>query len=94
MISNTATAAPLGMDENSSGGILAYPNPVSEKLTLLVSQNAIRHFEILRLDGISVMRGETTGTRTEVNVAGLSGGLYLLKITGNQSVYIRKFLKN
>ncbi|MFZ4521900.1 MAG: T9SS type A sorting domain-containing protein [Bacteroidales bacterium] len=94
VISNTAAAAPLGMGENSSDGILAYPNPVNEKLTLLVPQNTLCQLEILRLDGVSVMRDEIAGTRAVVNVAGLPGGLYLLKITGEKSVYIRKFLKN
>jgi hypothetical protein len=94
VISNTATAAPMGSGEIATTNILAYPNPVNDKLNIVVPENSDFLVEILRLDGVMVFNHSIRGPKAELNVSDLINGLYILKITGEQAISVRKFVKN
>jgi hypothetical protein len=94
VISNTVAAAPLGIGENERIPVLIYPNPVSDKLNLVIPGHAVYQVEILRLDGVITGTSLITGPTAEINVSDLVNGLYLLRITGNNAVTVRKFVKN
>jgi len=94
VISNTATAAPLGITEDARNGIISYPNPVSDKLSLVVPGNSEFLVEIIRLDGVRVFKSQIVGPRSEINVSGLASGLYILKISGDNAISVGKFVKN
>ncbi|MDP1623705.1 MAG: T9SS type A sorting domain-containing protein [Bacteroidales bacterium] len=94
VISNTAAAAPLGIGEDARTGILVYPNPASEKLNLVVPVNSVFRVELFRLDGVTLFNSSVTGPGTEIDVSEFSKGLYILKITGDNTVITRKIVKN
>ncbi|MCX6304928.1 MAG: T9SS type A sorting domain-containing protein [Bacteroidetes bacterium] len=94
VISNTASAAPLGTREGATTGFLVYPNPVSEKLNLVVPGNSVYQVEILRLDGVAVFKSQMQGPATNIDVSDLANGIYLLKSTGDKATSVCKFVKN
>jgi hypothetical protein len=94
VISNTAAAAPLGIGEAGGAGITVYPNPVSDMLNLILPGQFSYLCEILRLDGATAFKGRVEGPRAQVKLDGLAGGLYILKLTGDNTVAVRKFVKN
>jgi hypothetical protein len=94
VISNIAASAPLGLGETDNNGVSVYPNPANDLLNVVLSgQEAVR-YEILRLDGVVAISGQTHRSKTVIRVAELTDGLYLLRITGANSVSVRKFVKN
>ena len=94
VISNTASAAPLGIGEGATPGFLVYPNPVSEKLNLVVPGNSVFQVEILRLDGVTVLNSVVQGPSAKLDVSDLAKSIYLLKITGDKATSVCKFVKN
>ncbi len=94
VISNTAAAAPLGIGESNQGGILAYPNPVHEKLNFILPGNSAYQVEIFRPDGVAVYTTTVTGPKAEINVSGFANSLYILKVTSENLTSVRKFVKN
>jgi hypothetical protein len=94
LISNTATAAPLGIVEDKRSGIQAYPNPVIDRLTLLLPGSSECQVEILQSDGITVLKYMASGPKAEVNVSHLNHGFYILKITTNGNTVVQKLIKN
>ena len=94
VISNTASAAPLGIGEGATPGFLVYPNPVSEKLNLVVPGNSVFRVEILRLDGVAVLKSLVQGPSAKLDVSDLAKSIYLLKIMGDKATSVCKFVKN
>ncbi|TSA26228.1 MAG: T9SS C-terminal target domain-containing protein [Bacteroidetes bacterium] len=96
VISNTATAAPLGLEEDKLSGILIYPNPVRERLFLSVpgEGKVLFTLEIYRPDGRKVHEDQVRNGTTEIDVTGLQSGMYILKLKGNTASVVKKFFKN
>ena len=96
VISNFATAAPLGVEEDELSGILIYPNPANERLFLSVPGEGKNQFslQIYRPDGRKVYEALVSNGSTEVDVTGFISGLYILKLNGNTTFIVKKFFKN
>jgi len=94
VISNTASAAPLGTEDVSRTGIHIYPNPVTSDLNLVLPGSSVYHVEILRVDGTRVFNREIQGPGTTINLSELENGLYILKISGNNTVLVKKIIRN
>ena len=76
--------------ENPAHSLMAWPNPVSEMLSL--DANDLTMVEVFSMDGRMMMRLEK-GFET-LNVSGLAKGSYLLKATlSDGSVATQKFVK-
>jgi len=96
VISNTATAAPLGMEEDELSGILIYPNPVSEHLFLSIpgEGNTMFSLQIYRPDGRKVYESQVKKGNNGINVTGFRSGLYFLKLKGTSATVVKIFFKN
>jgi uncharacterized repeat protein (TIGR01451 family) len=71
--------------------ILIYPNPTSNSLTIKGEEMLSQGFEIYDQLGRVVLNGKLNGLSTEVDLQGLSNGIYILQIAGNfQSAKIIK----
>ena len=72
--------------------VLIYPNPTSGSITVNSKEAIYQEFIIYDEMGRIMMSGTLTGTETVVSLAGLSKGLYMLKVNGNyKPVYVIKF---
>ncbi len=65
-----------------------YPNPAQGELTL--SLEGLSRFEIIDMNGQTVMQGTANGKRHTVDVSALASGLYLVKAYNGQNWSISK----
>jgi hypothetical protein len=89
---NLGTTVP----ELATNRLYAYPNPASQLINILGSNNMqhASHIQIVSLEGRLLMEQKAANTTTvQVDISALPQGMYLCKITdGNQKETI-KFLK-
>ncbi len=76
------------------GGIKIYPNPATTNLQL-IGNSAYKNagVQILNSKGQVVQIATLTNTNTNLNIAGLPSGIYLLKITKDGVTETQKFIK-
>ena len=65
-----------------------YPNPTHDEMTL--SLEGLRRYEIIDMNGQTVMQGQASGNRYTIDVSDLASGLYLVKTYNGQSWSISK----
>jgi len=96
VISNYATSAPLGVEEDKISGIMIFPNPGHERVFISIpDRNQLpMTLEIYRPDGRKFFERTIQTRQCELDISGFSDGLYILKIKGRDSVFLRKFFKN
>ncbi len=85
----TTNAAATSIDNNKLTEINVFPNPSNDFINIKLNSK-IDRVEICDLDGRLVLIGE----EAEMNIQGLSKGLYILKAITDEGVYTSKFVKN
>jgi hypothetical protein len=95
VVSNTGTSAPLGINDNSELGILIYPNPVRQKLTIVIpaSRETGNRVELCSADGRIYLEKVLTQPKTECDISGLPSGLYFLKIMDHNTITVKKIIR-
>ena len=74
-------------------GVSAYPNPVSDVLTVdYVGSDYV--VSLIDMKGVTVLNQECENGRSEINVSYLAPGAYLLKVESNGKYYLEKIQKN
>lgn len=73
------TAATTGIEEVQRDDFMIYPNPASESFRMNGSVSS--KWEIVDVNGRTVKSGVMQSETTEVNVADLSAGMYIVKVT-------------
>ena len=68
--------------------MVVYPNPTQGEMTL--SLEGLRHYEIIDMNGQTVMQGQANGKRHTIDVSSLASGIYLVKAYNGQSWSISK----
>jgi len=68
-----------------------FPNPTTTTLTIQTPQKVT--IEISNIEGQTIKTFNNSGKETNVDVSGLSGGVYILKVQGDKGVVVRKFIK-
>jgi len=99
-IGEVEAACGVGVDEPAVSGLRSavrvYPNPVSDQLKIELSQypslkNTIAY--IINIDGQLLLRQTLTEPLTEINIRGVSPGVYIIKVVDDGSVVFAKFIK-
>ena len=82
----------LGILNSSLSGISVYPNPTSDELNLMVSEQFIgKSYQIFSTNGTLVKTGKIETLKTQISVAGMAKGAYSIKIANlDQAI---KFVK-
>jgi hypothetical protein len=84
-----------GIDEaENSNNISVYPNPATETITIKVPEgNTKGHVRIENIDGVEILqRGFFESTAT-IDISDLPRGFYFIRIMGERSVQVAKFVK-
>ncbi len=68
--------------------MVVYPNPTQGEMTL--SLEGLRRYEIIDMNGKTVLQGQANGKRHTIDVSTLASGLYLVKAYNGQSWSISK----
>lgn len=80
-----------GIQENDNSIIQVYPNPVQDKIKINYSENTIiESMSIIDLKGQKIIEFEIN--KTELDLSGISKGLYFLKVTYEKGEIIRKII--
>ncbi|OQY05369.1 MAG: hypothetical protein B6I20_01400 [Bacteroidetes bacterium 4572_117] len=85
--SNTKLSFEVGKD------IKIYPNPVSDMINLYyaVDENAIA--KIYTMNGTLIKTVNLTESHTEISVSELKSGMYVIKVSENNEVMLKRFIK-
>ncbi|NCT08486.1 MAG: T9SS type A sorting domain-containing protein [Flavobacteriia bacterium] len=80
---------------NSIKGFATYPNPVtSDNFTITSNSAENKQVAIFNVLGEKVVSTNFTGTKSDINVANLSSGIYILKVTeGKKSATSKLIIK-
>ena len=68
--------------------MVVYPNPTQGEMTL--SLEGLHRYEIIDMNGKTVLQGQSNGKRHTIDVSTLASGLYLVKAYNGQSWSISK----
>ena|GEM_PF-524701 len=92
----TAVFETVGIDASTSSAteaVKVYPNPVRDELTINSGQLTINNVEITDLTGRIVLLPSCGGAGGGFDVSNLPQGVYIIKIYTNDSVIVRRFVK-
>jgi len=81
-----------GLDQQMTGSIEIYPNPVVDILNIgVLAHPALA--EIYNIQGQLLVTAYTEGPTGEVDLTALPAGLYMISIETNRETVVRKFIK-
>jgi uncharacterized protein (TIGR02145 family) len=84
-----------GIGEIDFNKIQLYPNPSSNEITIKTSELSTKgHLSILNLNGQQLLQLEITEPTTIIDVSTLPSGVYFVRVTGERTVKMGKFVKN
>ena len=87
------------VDEYLLSNIKLYPNPANEYVTVLCTMNSVQleSVEVTDVHGKTVRTIAGTNDhfplQTRINVSGLAGGIYFVRVTTDKGVVMKKFVK-
>jgi hypothetical protein len=95
VVSNIATAAPLGIEDNRNTGIIVYPVPAHDKVFVVMSPDAGRsaRIELFRPNGQLIQTLQPEEARSELDLTTLSAGVYFIRISSENSTVVKKIIK-
>ena len=82
----------VGITEYDALTVSVYPNPTREKLTIEVSE-PVNTLEIYTINGALVAKQSNCFDKIEINVEDYVAGTYMIRLTTDRTVEIRKFVK-
>jgi hypothetical protein len=89
-------ACGVGLNENNSSEdqFTIAPNPSSTQITIETSSTPTKfQFSIFNLNGQELIRRQITEPRTVIDIGDLPGGVYFVRLTGERTVSVEKFIK-
>ncbi|WP_281336356.1 pectinesterase family protein [Flavobacterium eburneipallidum] len=95
LASNEINLATLGVNENKMLDVKVYPNPVVNNQFFVSVPTTVENatMELFGLDGKQLLKKEVKNTIEEVNVSGMTSGVYVLKINSNSGSQVVKIVK-
>lgn len=82
----------LGISDFAENGIAVYPNPVTGRLTIVAEESiiSVRVYDIL---GNLVLESKAAASTYQLDVSGLSNGVYLLQLQKGEQILTGKLIK-
>ena len=81
-----------GVDDNHAMDIDIYPTPVTNTLTVTTSQ-PVKKWEVFSASGTKLYSLDECANMIELPVRHLAPGIYMIRMTTNNAVFTRKFVK-
>ena len=82
----------VGITECDALTISIYPNPVCDRLTIEVSE-PVKTLEVYTINGTLVSKQSNCSDMIEINVESYAIGTYMIRLTTDSAVEIRRFVK-
>ncbi|SHJ76445.1 Por secretion system C-terminal sorting domain-containing protein [Reichenbachiella agariperforans] len=83
------------LDELASSAFTFYPNPVSSRLTVQLTESSYQQFVIYNVNGMVVNQGKVADdmSKLTIDMDHLDAGLYVLKFSGNNASRSMRIIK-
>jgi len=84
------------VDLKDAEGILLYPNPANEIISIELEENIyIDNITIWDIDGKNIIKNSIQANiqKAKIPVSTLNSGMYLMKIVSNDGVFVKRFIK-
>ena len=81
-----------GLGENAKTEFVLYPNPVSNKLSVEATED-IDNIEIFNITGALVYSQKNCGGMVEIETSNLPVGTYVIRMTTQSTIEVRRFVK-
>ena len=88
----TVEADDVSVDGVLKNRVKVYPNPVSDQLTITMSEVTNAHLELFSCVGLKIIEQEISG-ETNIDISHLSSGMYMVRIGMNGSFMQQKIIK-
>ncbi len=74
---------------------MLYPNPAKSVLTIKSSLegSATMDYDVIDVLGKTIIKNETTNLNFNINISDLNSGIYFLRLKINNSIVVKKFIK-
>lgn len=82
----------IGVSENLIDGLVIYPNPTSSILNV-EANSVIDSVQVINLLGQSLMMVSSEDFKVQINTSNISAGNYFVKITSENNVTVKRFVK-
>lgn len=82
----------IGVEEQQSGRLAVYPNPVNDMLTVEWEEDIVS-LEVYSLTGVLIYNRNDCANKVTFSLSGLPQGTYFVKVTGKTLSAVRKFVK-
>jgi hypothetical protein len=82
-----------GVNERSISGLSVYPNPTNGSFYIELGNNSLNTFELTDMTGRVIVPVQTFFNTAEVNMSGLSDGVYFVKISNKDGSEVIKVIK-
>jgi len=89
----TANFKSLGVSDLPSIAFNIYPNPATEVLRVVRSSSEKAQIEIYNILGVVIKSLEVCELETEISVSGLPSGVYLIRLFGDDTNSVQRFVK-
>ncbi len=86
--------SPSDIYENQSQPLLAYPNPVTDRLQINNFETPIHQYDIYAADGRKIKSSFNTSVSLSIDFTGFNPGIYWLKVYAESGVQTIKVIKN
>jgi hypothetical protein len=81
-----------GLTDIAFSGLQYYPNPVKDAVTF-TNTSAIEKIAIINITGQTILSKNVDNTTAQIDLSGLSGGIYFAKITSDGKTRTIKIIK-
>jgi hypothetical protein len=83
-----------GIDEPKEFGLSVYPNPADEHIIIgTLALPASSQLSIMNLYGQQLITCQITHIKTQIDITNLPGGIYFIRLKGEKSIKMGKFIK-
>ncbi len=84
----------VGINESKESKFSLYPNPVTDEITIEIAEDQTpSHLSIVNVNGEDILTRSLIKTKTQIDISNLSSGVYFVRLTGEKSVAVGKFIK-
>ncbi len=92
-VGTTFVETSLSIKRNTILGFATYPNPITNnQFTVTTGNNSKKEISIYNLLGKQVLSTICNGTKATIDVANVTAGIYILKVTENNKTATRKLV--
>jgi hypothetical protein len=95
VVSNIGISAPVSIDAKDKNPVLIWPNPTCQTLNVLLDRSGNDKItcQLFMMEGRKVAEMNLSASLNMIDISYLTPGLYLLMIVRDQSIIIRKIVK-